>query len=185
MTKNTTSGGIQRRTVVAGAAWTIPVVATAVGAPLAAASTTPPQPPQYSVAFTGATSLTPAIVTRNSAFDATAAIQVTGPDVAEWVEVEVWIQSVANNPQGPVLRGGPVAPYGFTLTSGSQKPTPLGFVDAYVYRAYSVPPTTFNFTFRSFVNAASPNGLIVAQFFLRAPAGHGGGNVYSPANPIV
>jgi hypothetical protein len=32
------NGGVQRRTLVAGAAWTIPVVATAVGAPLAAAS---------------------------------------------------------------------------------------------------------------------------------------------------
>ncbi|MBO0984077.1 hypothetical protein [Rathayibacter sp. SD072] len=32
------TGGIQRRTIVAGASWTIPVVATAIGAPLAAAS---------------------------------------------------------------------------------------------------------------------------------------------------
>ncbi|PTL72935.1 hypothetical protein C1I63_08785 [Rathayibacter caricis DSM 15933] len=46
MTEKPTPGAVQRRTVVAGAAWTIPVVATAVGAPLAAASiTTPPQPP--------------------------------------------------------------------------------------------------------------------------------------------
>ncbi|PTL72039.1 hypothetical protein C1I63_03755 [Rathayibacter caricis DSM 15933] len=34
----TGSDGVQRRTIVAGAAWTIPVVATAIGAPLAAAS---------------------------------------------------------------------------------------------------------------------------------------------------
>ncbi|MBO0985751.1 hypothetical protein [Rathayibacter sp. SD072] len=33
--------GVQRRTLVAGAAWTIPVVATAIGAPLAAASPSP------------------------------------------------------------------------------------------------------------------------------------------------
>ncbi|OOB91039.1 hypothetical protein [Rathayibacter sp. VKM Ac-2630] len=33
--------GVQRRTIVAGAAWTIPVIATAVGAPLAAASDQP------------------------------------------------------------------------------------------------------------------------------------------------
>jgi len=37
MTENT-PGSVHRRTVVAGAAWTIPVVATAIGAPLAAAS---------------------------------------------------------------------------------------------------------------------------------------------------
>ena len=42
MTENTPRS-VHRRTVVAGAAWTIPVVATAIGAPLAAASnTTPP-----------------------------------------------------------------------------------------------------------------------------------------------
>ncbi|MCJ1695501.1 hypothetical protein C1I63_08750 [Rathayibacter caricis DSM 15933] len=42
MTENT-PGSLPRRTVVAGAAWTVPVVATAIGAPLAAASdTTPP-----------------------------------------------------------------------------------------------------------------------------------------------
>ncbi|WP_230671986.1 hypothetical protein [Rathayibacter sp. Leaf248] len=35
-----TPGGVQRRTIVAGASWTIPVVATAIGAPLAAASET-------------------------------------------------------------------------------------------------------------------------------------------------
>ncbi|MCJ1695505.1 hypothetical protein MT349_06900 [Rathayibacter caricis] len=34
------TGGIQRRTIVAGASWSIPVVATAIGAPLAAASNT-------------------------------------------------------------------------------------------------------------------------------------------------
>jgi hypothetical protein len=37
----TGADGIQRRTIIAGAAWTIPVVATAVGAPLAAASPAP------------------------------------------------------------------------------------------------------------------------------------------------
>ncbi|PTL72932.1 hypothetical protein C1I63_08770 [Rathayibacter caricis DSM 15933] len=41
MTENT-PGSVHRRTVVAGAAWTIPVVATAIGAPLAAASGTGP-----------------------------------------------------------------------------------------------------------------------------------------------
>lgn len=42
MTENT-PGSLPRRTVVAGAAWTVPVVATAIGAPLAAASgETPP-----------------------------------------------------------------------------------------------------------------------------------------------
>lgn len=36
------AGGIKRRTVIKGAAWSLPVVAVAVGAPLAAASVTPP-----------------------------------------------------------------------------------------------------------------------------------------------
>ncbi|MDN4641618.1 hypothetical protein QCD70_15300, partial [Agreia sp. PsM10] len=38
---HTGADGIQRRTIIAGAAWTIPVVAVAVGAPLAAASPSP------------------------------------------------------------------------------------------------------------------------------------------------
>lgn len=39
--ESTTPSGISRRTVVQGAAWSIPVIAVAVGTPLAAASTTP------------------------------------------------------------------------------------------------------------------------------------------------
>ncbi|QHC54282.1 hypothetical protein EV639_103147 [Rathayibacter tanaceti] len=42
--ESTTPGGIHRRTIVAGAAWSVPVVGAAVGAPLAAASTTPTNP---------------------------------------------------------------------------------------------------------------------------------------------
>lgn len=38
-----TGGGVKRRTVLVGAAWSLPVVAAAVAAPLAAASVTPPK----------------------------------------------------------------------------------------------------------------------------------------------
>ena len=186
MTEQFPTSALQRRTVVAGAAWTIPVVATAIGAPLAAASdpVTPPAP-QYTVALTGASSLTPGIVTRNSAFDATAGITVTGPDNAEWVEVQVQIQSVAHNPAGPALRGGLVAPHGFALVNSFQLNSAAGYSDYFVYRAYNVPPSTFDFTFRSFVNAASPNGYLAVGFVLRAPESHGGGSLYTGLVTII
>ncbi|OOB89640.1 hypothetical protein [Rathayibacter sp. VKM Ac-2630] len=55
MTENT-PGSLHRRTVVAGAAWTIPVVATAIGAPLAAASTTAPQTSDIAITYLAASS---------------------------------------------------------------------------------------------------------------------------------
>ncbi|WP_056038266.1 MULTISPECIES: hypothetical protein [unclassified Rathayibacter] len=44
---------LSRRTVATGAAWTIPAVAVAVAAPMAAASTTPPEPDLYNFAAQG------------------------------------------------------------------------------------------------------------------------------------
>lgn len=188
MSDRNPSGALQRRTVVAGAAWTIPVVATAIGAPLAAASdpVTPPAP-AYNVALAGAINLTPNLVTRNTPMDVSVPIRVTGPDTAEWVELEFRWQSIGHNPQGPVLRGF-TAPHGFSLVRGFQTVAVGGASDHYVYRAYNVPPSDFTFQFRTFVNPVIPPGgphyVMVTGVTLRAPAGHGGSNGEVASNTV-
>ncbi|WP_230671980.1 hypothetical protein [Rathayibacter sp. Leaf248] len=111
MTENT-PGRIHRRTVVAGAAWTIPVVATAIGAPLAAASGGEPTLAftngPYAVAACG--TLTDVVITATA--DGTkpvtsgTPITVTLPSGLKWSDGSTGTKTLFTDGNGQVVLSG-------------------------------------------------------------------------------
>jgi len=117
MTHDTThlsSAGLERRTLVAGAAWTIPVIATAVGAPLAAASTgatlTFTNGP-YSVAACGTLKDVVLRVTTNGTAPAPAGtlVTVTLPAGLTWSDSSTGAKVLPTDANGEIVLSGVTA----------------------------------------------------------------------------
>jgi len=104
--------GVERRTLVAGAAWTIPVVATAVGAPLAAASTSGPTVAfvngPYSVAACGTLKDIVLKVTTNGTASPTAGtlVSVILPEGLLWSDGTTGPKALPTDANGEVVISG-------------------------------------------------------------------------------
>lgn len=116
------NGGVQRRTLVAGAAWMIPVVATAVGAPLAAASGEAPTLAFTNGPYTVAACGTLKDVVIKAITDGTTApptgtlVTVTLPAGLTWSNGETGSRPFSTDANGEVVLSGVKA----IATSGSQ-----------------------------------------------------------------
>jgi hypothetical protein len=118
----TGADGIQRRTIIAGAAWTIPVVATAIGAPLAAASPAPTLTftnGPYSVAACGTLKDVTIQATTDGTTPAPAGtlVTVTLPSGLTWSDGTTAPRVLPTNANGQVVLSGVKA------TSGSSSGT--------------------------------------------------------------
>jgi uncharacterized protein affecting Mg2+/Co2+ transport len=118
----TGSDGVQRRTIVAGAAWTIPVVATAIGAPLAAASGEAPTLAFTNGPFTVAACGTLKDVVLKATTDGTTVpptgtlVTVTLPAGLTWSNGETGSRPFSTDANGEVVLSGVKA----VATSGSR-----------------------------------------------------------------
>lgn len=106
--------GVNRRTLIRGAAWSVPVVAVTVATPLAAASVTPAI---FDLVYvTGPVANTNTVVRGQTPF-ADFTFQNVGPDEAPSAQVTFSVPTANNNPGATLALGNNGASPGWTLSN--------------------------------------------------------------------
>ena len=112
-------GGIHRRTIIKGAAWSVPVVAVAVAAPAASASTVPPA--RFDLVYVSGPVVNANRVARGQTPFVDFTFQNVGPDAAPNAQVTFSVPSVNNNPGATLgLPGNGVTTAGWVLLNTFQ-----------------------------------------------------------------
>lgn len=124
-----TASGVTRRTIVQGAAWSVPVVALSVATPLAAASALVPtlafiNGPYASASCATLNDVALQLTTDGTTPDPGKPVSVTLPDGYTWSDGTTAAKSFITDANGQVILNGIVVPAGpstggFTATSGS------------------------------------------------------------------